>query len=68
MLIFTHGYLAEPGRDTVWKDGAHLSETYPSVRSLEEIYISAILKGIDEINEMPVVQRWKAFHKLLKRI
>ncbi len=33
------------------------------VRSLEELH-QRILKGIDEINEMPVVHRWKAFQAL----
>jgi transposase len=33
------------------------------VQSLEELH-QRILKGIDEINEMPVVHRWKAFQAL----
>ena len=33
------------------------------VKSLEELH-QRILKGIDEINEMPVVHRWKAFQAL----
>ena len=33
------------------------------VKSLEELH-RRILKGIDEINEMPVVHRWKAFQAL----
>jgi len=33
------------------------------VKSLEELH-QRILKGIDEINEMPVVHRWKAFEAL----
>ena len=40
------------------------SETYPRRGSLEELH-QRILKGIDEINEMPVVvHRWKAFQAL----
>ena len=33
------------------------------VKSVEELH-QRILKGIDEINEMPVVHRWKAFQAL----
>jgi hypothetical protein len=33
------------------------------VQSIEELH-QRILKGIDEINEMPVVHRWKAFQAL----
>jgi transposase len=33
------------------------------VKSLQELH-QRILKGIDEINEMPVVHRWKAFEAL----
>src|SRR5580658_9564490 len=35
------------------------------VKSLEELH-QRILKGINEINEMPVVHRWKAFQALEK--
>jgi hypothetical protein len=35
------------------------------VKSLEELR-QRIFKGIDEINELPVVHRWKAFQALEK--
>jgi hypothetical protein len=49
--------------ETLFGKMAHTFLKHIRVKSLEELH-QRILKGIDEIKEMPVVHRWKAFQAL----
>jgi hypothetical protein len=55
-------FLAEPGRDIVWENGANLLR-HIRVQSWQELR-DRILKGIAEINANPVVHRWRKFDAL----